>query len=271
MKHLQVKTGKFTIYIILLVAVLALMFGLKKCSSPSDVVDERAKGDTLNVAIELSPIGLSTKEDTLSGFHYDLIRLICAKHKRPIHISAFSNLKSALRQLDEEIFDIVIADIPVTSNMKERYLYTDSIYIDHQVLVRRKNSENKPFTQNDLAGDTIWIPAGSLAKERIHNLSEEIGDTIYVVEDPKYGAEQLVILTALGDIKQAVVNKKYADVLVAQYSNLDISTDISFNQFQSWILSKNNQGLCDTINNWLNDFRVTDDFNRLYDKYFGRK
>lgn len=271
MKQLQAKTGKVAIYAVLLAGVLALMFGLKKCSSPNEVLDGRAEGDTLNVAIELSPIGLSTKEDTLSGFHYDLIRLLCLKHKRPVHISAFSNLKSALRQLEAGKFDIVIADIPVTSNMKEHYLYTDSIYIDNQVLVRRKDVESKSFTQNDLAGDTIWIPAGSLAKERIQNLSEEIGDTIYVVEDPKYGAEQLVILTALGDIKQAVVNKKYADALVAEYSNLDISTDISFNQFQSWILSKNNQELCDTINNWLNGFRTTEDFNRLYDNYFGRK
>ncbi len=268
MKKLTVKTGKTVIYVILLIFVLALMFGLKKCSSSQLSNDAKAEGDTINVAIELSPIGLSTRQDTLSGFHYDLIRRICKLHNQNVKISAFTNLSSALNQLDNGRFDIVIADIPVTYNMKENYLYTDSIYIDHQVLVRRKETIKKGFNQNDLAGDTIWIPSGSLANERIHNLSEEIGDTIYVIEDKKYGAEQLIILTALGEIKQAVVNQKYAAALVKDYPQLDISTDISFHQFQSWILRKNNTELCDSVNKWLKEYKGTDEYLKLYNRYF---
>lgn len=269
MKNLELKKGKFTLYFILLILVLATMWGLRKCSSAhSTTVSDRAEGDTINVAIEISPISLSLAEDTLSGFHYDLIRNICNIHSRPVQISAFTNLSSALRQLDSGRYDVVIADIPVTSGMKEKYLYTDSIYIDRQVLVRLKDTITKGFTQNDLAGDTIWVPKGSLAVERLHNLSEEIGDTIYVVEDPKYGAEQLVILTALGQIKQAVVNMRYAQKLAEDYPQLDISTDISFNQFQSWVLAKENTVLCDSLNSWISAYKSTEEYSALCKRYF---
>ena len=32
---------------------------------------------------------------------------------------------------------------------------------------------------------------------------------------------------------------------------LDVSVDISLSQFQAWVLRKDNQQLCDSINNWL--------------------
>lgn len=268
MKNLELKKGKLMLYFIMLVFVLAAMWGLKECSSGHSDNSERAKGDTINVAIEISPISLSLSEDTLSGFHYDLVRNICKLHSRPVHISAFTNLSSALRQLDNGRYDVVISDIPVISGMKEKYLYTDSIYIDRQVLVRLKESITKGFAQNDLAGDTIWVSKGSLAVERLHNLSEEIGDTIYVVEDPKYGAEQLVILTALGQIKQAVVNLRYAQKISADYPQLDISTDISFNQFQSWVLAKENTELCDSLNSWISAYKTTEEYSALCKRYF---
>ena len=268
MEKKVLKTGRIAIYIVLLIIVLAAMWGLRECSSSRSNIIGRADGDTLNVAIELSPIALSMREDTLCGYHYELIREICSEHGRPVKISAFTNLNSALRQLDEGLFDVVIADIPVTTKMKEKYLYTDSIYIDYQVLVRLKETIEKGFTQNDLAGDTIWVPKGSLAVERLHNLSEEIGDTIYVVEDEKYGAEQLIILTALGERKQAVVNMKYAESLAAEYPQLDISTAISFNQFQSWVLSKDNVALCDSLNVWLREYKSTERYEKLCKKYW---
>ena len=88
------------------------------------------------------------------------------------------------------------------------------------------------------------------------------------MEDPKYGAEQLVILTALGQIKQAVVNLRYAQKISADYPQLDISTDISFNQFQSWVLAKENTELCDSLNSWISAYKTTEEYSALCKRYF---
>lgn len=271
MKQLQNKKGHLGIYLFLLAFVVAGMFFLKKCSVPVAVENEhRATGDTLNVAIELSPTGIYMRSDTLAGFNYEMIKALGEISGRPLHISAFTSQKSALKALDEGRYDIILADMPSTARLKEQYLFTKPIYIDHQVLVRRKSadSDSAQFIQNDLAGDSVWIVAGSPSYDRLINLSHEIGDTIYIIEEPEYGAEQLVILTAIGEIKQAVVNEETARRVASDYDNLDISTSISFNQFQSWMLGKRDSVLRDSINLWMERLKKTEKFKAINKKYF---
>lgn len=271
MKQLHSKKGHLGLYMFLLVFVLAGMFFLKKCSAPVAAdTEHRATGDTLNVAIELSPTGIYMRSDTLAGFNYELIKALGEISGRPLHVSAFTSQKSALRALDNGRYDIVLADMPSTARLKEKYLFTQPIYIDHQVLVRRKTAESDSteFAQNDLAGDSVWIAAGSPSYDRLRNLSHEIGDTIYIIEDPEYGAEQLVILTAIGEIKQAVVNEETARRVASDYDNIDISTSISFNQFQSWIFSKRDSVLRDSVNRWMDLLKKTEKFKAINKKYF---
>lgn len=271
MKRLQLKKGSMTVYLVGLFAAILLMFMLRKCSTPtlpSD--DQKAAGDTISVAIELSPMGLSTREDTLSGFHYELIKTIAALHNRPLQLSAFSTPATALSGLKSGRYDIVITDIPVTSRMKQDFLFTDPIYIDNQVLVRKHSANSDSifeFKQNMLAGDSVWVADGSPFADRIRNLSREIGDTIYVVDNHGYGAEQLGMLIALGQVKQSVMNNEQAVRLKSAYPELDISTPISFSQFQGWAMSPESKELLDTINSWLSDFKQTAEYNLLLNKY----
>ena len=271
MKHAQMKRGSILVYLAGWVAVVALMLMVKKCSTESiEYNDTKASGDTLNVAIELSPLGISTRHDTLSGFHYDLIRAIAARHGRPLQISAFSTPASAFASLKEGRYDIVISDIPATASMKEELLFTDPIYLDRQVLVRKHIAGADTlfqYSQNSLAGDTVWVAEGSPFVHRIRNLAHEIGDTIYIMDKHGYGAEQLGMLTALGEIKQAVMNREQAAKIKESYPDIDISTPISFNQFQGWVLAPGNEELRDTINSWVNDYKNTPEFITLQRKY----
>lgn len=269
MRKLKPKNGRLSLYIGLLAGVAIIMILIKQCSRPSyPTEDIPAGGDTINVAIELSPTGVTTSGDSLSGFHYELINAIAKVGKRPLKISGFTNLASAMRGLDEGRYDVVVSDIPATSRVKESYILTTPLYVDHQVLVRRIDENNQDFDHFSLANDTVWIPAGSPYIDRIINLSHEIGDTIYVREDPEYGSEQLVILTSLGEIKQAVVNDEIARRIAIDYPNIDISNSISFNQFQSWILSPDNKELADSLDCWINRYEKTEEFEKLKRKYF---
>lgn len=255
MTPLQPIKGRLPLYMLLLIIAAGTMVMLKNCShkarSESDI---KSGGDTIDIAIEISPISLSTCADTLGGFYYDLIRHIASSEGLLVKFVPFSQIDDALYRLGQGKYDIVIADLPVTTSMKEKFLFTDPIALDREVLVQLKDSVNgeiKATTQHDLRGDTVWIPAGSPFRDRLINLSHEIGDTIYILEDPDYASEQLVMLVALGDIPRAVVNERIAKPMTKQYPRLDLSVDISFTQFQSWAINKNRPDLRDSLNIWL--------------------
>lgn len=270
MKPLEAKRGHLGVYVTILIAVIAGMFFLRKCSVATGSSDDRrALGDTLNIAIELSPNGIYIFGDTAGGFHHDLIQAVCRISGRELDISPFTTPELALRGLRTGRYDIVLGDIPTTAELKKDYIFSDHVYLDRQNLVRlRHEGDTAAFDISQLAGDTVWLPAGSPFARRIHNLGREIGDTIYVVEDPEYGKEQLVIMTALGEVKQTVVTRELAEKMAADYPQLDISVPISFNQFHSWIFNPADSLLRDSINLWIDSLKRSGEYQRIYNKYF---
>ncbi|MDE6352524.1 MAG: transporter substrate-binding domain-containing protein [Muribaculaceae bacterium] len=259
---------KMRLYSIILAVIIVLCFLIKQCTTPSSSSHHwRAGGDTLNVAIELSPTSVKTDGDTLSGFHYEILQDYAKEKNINIQFSGFSNLKSAIEGLKKGQYDLIVSDIPTTAKLKTDYIFTNPIYIDRRVLVRQKTGEAKQFSQISLAGETIYVAAGGPDADRLAGLSREIGDTIHIIEDPEYGPEQLAILVALGEIKQAVVGEEIARHIAEDYPNLDINNAVSFNQFQSWMTTPKHQELCDSINSWLAKYNKTKRFKNLKSKY----
>ena len=74
-------------------------------------------------------------------------------------------------------------------------------------------------------------------------------------------------MTAIGEIKQAVINEKVAQKLAKKYPFVDISTDISFTQFQPWIVNKNDSILHDSLNSWIQTIKLNQYYNSLSNKY----
>lgn len=57
-------------------------------------------------------------------------------------------------------------------------------------------------------------------------------------EDELYSSEQLAIMVAKGDIDYAVCDQQIARVSKGNLPEIDIDTDISFTQLQSWAVRK---------------------------------
>ncbi len=274
LRRLPEKKNRPSLLIFILIGVLLLMFGMKKCSrNESSSVSLRpgvvkSGGDTLDVAIELSPLSYSMSGDTISGLDYELLSTMAAKHGRPIKFHPFVPLKHATEGLRNGFYDVVISALPATDSLKAEFLLTDKVFLDREVLVQRHGATNFIPTPEDLIGDTVWIAAGSPFKQRIRNLAAESGDTIMVIEADGRSAEQLVILVARGRIPRAVVNERVAAKMKEmKYDQLDYSVPVSFTQFQTWALSKENEALRDTLNAWLNQFRGTADYNTILTRY----
>ena len=104
-------------YLLLLLIAIGLMIGLRQCSARNlpERSEKVAGGDTINVAIEISPMGVTTLGDTLGGYYYDLINKLASKHGRPLKFHPFTQLQTALTGLDEGRYQLVVSDIPITS------------------------------------------------------------------------------------------------------------------------------------------------------------
>lgn len=267
--------GKLPILIALLILVLSSMWLLGRCSrsneSPIANQFNRPSGDTLVVAIELSPTSYAFNGDSAVGFDYEMLRDIAAAHKLPIVFHPFAPMDYALDGLENGKFDMVVATVPSSSKLQEYFLLTDDVFLDRQVLVRQTDSLSNDTVnmppQMRMLGDTVWITESSPFRDRLVNLSHELGDTIYIYSDPEYSAEHLVLLTALGEIKQAVVNEAVAKKIAESYPNIDISTPVSLSQFQPWIVRGDKGALRDSLNVWIEQFKSTPEYNRLVEKY----
>lgn len=224
----------------------------------------RGNDDTINVAIAYSPMSMYRYGDTLGGLNYDILKEMSVMYGDKVKYYPVSSVRETLYKLSHGVYDIVIADIPVTASLRERFRFSVPVYTDRMVLVSRDTVMKSPL---ELAGKKVWVVAGSPAAERVENLSREIGDSILIHDSHKYSAEQLIMLVAAGEIPRAVVNEKVAHRLQKEFPDVYISTGISFNQFQSWIMNKDSVVLADTIDAQIERFKLTPEYKSILDKW----
>lgn len=274
--HAKPKKGQALLYVALLALVCASMLALRHCqdhpAASAAATGKASGGDTIDVAIEYSPTTCYTYADTLGGFDYDLMRLIASTARRPVKFHTIVALEAALSGLDSGLYDVVVAQFPLMRSRKGKYLFTDAVYVDNQVLVQRRLPGGRLAvrSQLDLAGDTVMIVAGSPMAERIASLSREIGDTIHTVAEREYGPEQLVMMVAAGEVRYAVVNRAIAVAMAARVKGIDASVPVSMTQFQSWILRKDEGALRDSLNSWLRAAKSGGAYDALHRRYFAQ-
>ena len=264
------------LYIILLsICVLimgSLMFVHSKSLSPHDLREIQKEG-ILRIVTEYTPSEYTITENQIEGFHYELCKTIANLSGLEVFIYMENSLEKSFEGLLSNHYDIVARNIPITSELKERFAFTDPIILSRQVLVQRTKAHNngiEPLRNHlDLAEKTLYIPAeSSHFLLRLRNLQHEIGDTIYVVEEPVNSSEQLIIMVVKGNIDYAVYDLQTALVLQKQYPEIDIKTDISFTQLQSWAVRKNAPTLLDSLNHWLRIIRENNQFDKIYQQYY---
>lgn len=270
---------RFILYIVLLAMVLFVMYMIRTRSlTPgyqSRDIPEIEQEDTLHIVTDYTPLSYYVSGDTISGFDYELAKLIAKRSGLQVKVYPEVSLSKSVEGLEKNRYDIIGRPIPVTTDSKEDFLFSDPILLTKQVLVQRKaeyNDGKEPIrNQLDLAQKHLYIISDAPTRLRIMNLAHEIGDTIYVNEESTYGDEQLIIMVAKGEIEFAVCDETIAREMSRHYPEIDFNTDISFTQFQSWALRLASPVLLDSLNVWLKDIKKSPEFQKLKTKYYGKK
>lgn len=264
------------IFIAAAVATGIILLGTRKenkvaPSAPRDYADIIREG-TLRAVTEYNSVSYHLKGDTLEGFDYALLHAFAEEKGLKLEITPEMSYEKRLQGMIEGKYDLLATGTLVNAQSKDSLLFTQTLLLSKQVLVQRKKEEQADSlyidNQLQLAHKTLHVVKDSPALLRIHNLIEEIADTIYTEEVELYGAEQLAAMVSEGDIDYAVCDESIARSALARYPNLDIDTQISFTQFYAWGVSKHAPVLLDSLNTWLDHYRTTKDYQKLYRKYF---
>ena len=255
-------------------ATIVLLSGCRqeRETAPRDY-DEIAASGVLRVVTDYSPLTYYMTEDSLSGFDYELLQMIGKRTRLKIEITPEVSLTKSLEGLDNRSYDVIARPLPVTTENKQKYIFTKPLQLNKQVLVQRRDSTGNVAIRNqlDLGQCTLHIAQDAPTRLRIENLAHEIGDTIYIQEEPDCGAEQLIILVASGLIDYAVCDEAEARAIGDSYDEIDCKTDISFTQFMAWTLRQESTSLCDSLNLWIDEISHTDEYKALQKKYFGKQ
>lgn len=233
--------------------------------------EEIIRSGVLRAVTEYNSISYHAQADSIGGLHYELLQAFAESKGLKTEITPEMSVEKRIEGIQLGIYDLLANNVLISSERKDSLLFTSPILLSRQVLVQRKptemNDQNYINSLLDLAGKTVHVVKESPSILRIHNLSNEIGDTIYIKEIEKYGQEQLLAMVAAGDIDYAVCDESIALTAANDLPRLDFETTISFTQFYSWGVNKENIILLDSLNAWLDSFKQTEAFQKLLKKY----
>ena len=121
----------------------------------------------------------------------------------------------------------------------------------------------------ELIGKEVYVMNESSFKQRLKNISMEIGGEIIIREDSAAAeTESLIEKVASGEIQYTVTDQTIGMVNAIYYPNLDINTPLSLPQQIAWAVRKNAPDLLVAVNQWQDELKRSGRFRMLYNKYF---
>ena len=237
----------------------------------------------LTAVTNCGAINYTMHNSTFSGFEYELLDDFCSSNNLKLELLLNDRLDSCLFLLDSGYVDVVAIGIGSSKEMKKRYLLTDPIMQQKSVLVQRlPKGWNSMSTANevenqllrsplDLARKTVHLPKGSHEVRLLEHLSDEIGDTIYIVECDTLNSVDLVRAVSNGLIDYTVVQEYVAKMASNGLGGLDTKLSVSVEQPLGWVLKKHDadSSMLQAFNGWIAGVEQRH-FNRILAKYVNK-
>ena len=254
--------------------------------------------DTLRVATLSMSISYYEKCNSIMGYEYETASRFAKSVSRPVKFILGEDADDLVRLLSSGQVDMVAYPLIVSNDYKKKVIYTDNSYQTCQVLVQRLPSKPQPAKRHhksrkghhkrnhqtavsakslplvtdvtQLLGKNVYVMPHSKYDLRMQNLNEEIGGDIHIYyADSLQDEEDLIDLVAKGKLDFTVVDEMIAKAVNGDYSNLNISTPVSFDQKAAWAVR--DSSLLRQVNAWVASRSNAKWMSRVYNKYFVQK
>jgi len=243
-------------------------------------LDEIIESGVLRVITTYSPTGYFIYKGKTMGFEYELFKRLADHLEVGLEVILARNVDSVIPMLNRGDGDIIALGYTITSNRKEVVSFTDPYLITHQALIQKKPGNWRKMTLDnidkalikdvtELINDTISVRKNSSYYLRVKELSNELGDSIYIKVLPgKMSDEEIIRRVAEGEIKYSVIDYNKAAIHKSYFPDIDVRTPVSLSQRIGWAVRKTSPDLLKTINEGLVRIKSKPDYNVIYKRYF---
>lgn len=217
---------------------------------------------------------------TPMGFQYELLNSFADYLGVKLEIVVKNDLVEALEGIQEKKCDLLAMDLAITSERKKQMLFTNPIYQSRQVLVQRlPNKWRNMLTWDDieahlirdaidLQNKDVHIKKGSSFVNRLKNINDETGGEMNIIEDD-LSIDELIEKVAEGEIEFTVCDSHVAAINKKYHKNIDIETQLGgYSQNLAWAFPLGSDSLLFMANNWLQEYKSSNEFYYVYNKYF---
>ncbi len=246
-------------------------------------LDEILKEGKLTVSTTYSGTSYFLYKGQAMGFEYELLQRFAEYLGVKLEIVIAKNVDNLIPNLNSGKVDLMAHGLTITTERKDEVLFSDYIYLTHQVLVQKKPDNWRKMKWStvdrslihdaiELVGDTVSVRDKSSYLHRLHNFSNEVGGKIYI--DTIHGTfttDEIIKMVVDGKVKYTVANNNIAKIVASYYPILDIEVPISFSQRTGWATRHSSPKLMNELNKWLKDFKKEIDYHVIYNKYFKNK
>ena len=269
--------------------VLALLFSDCTKKSTGDFTEEPTVAIDLDQIRERGFLQAIVDNNSISyfiyrgqpmGYEYELLQSLTRHLKIKLKIKVISGIEQSIDLLNRGEGDLIAFPLTITQERTKYLQFTNTQFNTCQVLVQKKPTNWRRMPQArlertmvrsavDLIGKEVHVMNESSFKDRLQNLSQEIGGEIIIHEDSATAeTESLIQKVAMGEIQYTVTDQTIGMVNAIYYPNLDIGTVLSLPQQIAWAVRKNSPSLLGAVNEWLEELKRNGRFKSLYNKYF---
>ena len=248
-------------------------------ANPDFILDRVIKNKKLIAATDYSSVNYLIYRGEPIGYQYELLKEFSKYLDVELEMVITKDITKAYELLNSGEIDLIAMGLTVTQKRMRLFDFTDPITHTQQVLVQAKPDNYLKMktadeieshlirNQVDLADQIVYVQKGTVFVDRLKSLANEIADTITIIEEDK-DVEELIAAVSNGEIEYTVADEHIAKINTKYYPNIDVKTPISFPQQIAWAVQKGQEGLRDTLNNWLQEFNQSLLSRLIYNKYF---
>lgn len=227
------------------------------------------KGELVVLTINSSTSYFNYRGEPM-GFQYELAQMFCHSIGVELKVKTVNHEDELMDKLLAGEGDLIAYSLPVTKNRKEKIRYCGKEYITHQVLIQRQGKNLvKDVTQ--LIDKEVYVRPGKYYT-RLENLDEELGGGVIIhkVTSDTIDTEDLITWVAEGKIDYTVASNDLAKVNRTYNHNLNIDTEISFDQRSGWAVRTDSPLLAEAVDHWHEENKNSPAIKLCELRYFGK-
>ncbi len=124
-----------------IVIIVYIIVQYNKAPVNRDFPEIEKKG-ILHIVTDLNPIGYFVSSDTIAGSNYELLQALQTYTNISFQISVENSLEKSFEGLKTGKYDLIARNIPINSNLRNEYSFSEAILNNRLVLVQRKAEFN---------------------------------------------------------------------------------------------------------------------------------